>query len=399
VANEIQNIRLAALIIADEAVVTPLVLGRSLTELQIARVVSTGARHVVCLVRQVSSQILAVADNLRANGLTIDIVRSVADAADAIHPDEAVFLVASQVLVSGKTLGELVSSGPPSLLCVDNDAATSQFEIIDAATRWTGYALLDGATLRSVANMVGDWDAASTLLRQLVQENARRIVLNQAQVADAMLNIRNTAEATQAGRKLLDEDGDHRQSLGEYWLARPVSRFLARLAGELGLKSQIIEFSAIGAAIVAALIGLTGWLGVALLILLTAYFARSTAVLLAAALGEIHLRGIVFRSVMTSAAVVIVGACSISFASRTGQWGCLLLGGLLIGTQTLIAQCRPSPRSFSRWQADPLSSIALLFLGVISTIPVAGLFLAAAHTVASYLLLNHRTTNVVFDEE
>jgi hypothetical protein len=146
-----QNIRLAALIIADEAVATPLVLGRSLTELQIARVVSAGARHVVCLVRQVSSQILAVADNLRANGLTIDIVRSVADAADAIHPDEAVFLVASQVLVSGKTLGELLSSGPPSLLCVGNDVATSQFEIIDATTRWTGYALLDGATLRSVA--------------------------------------------------------------------------------------------------------------------------------------------------------------------------------------------------------------------------------------------------------
>jgi hypothetical protein len=394
-----QNIRLAALIIADEAVATPLVLGRSLTELQIARVVSAGARHVVCLVRQVSSQILAVADNLRANGLTIDIVRSVADAADAIHPDEAVFLVASQVLVSGKTLGELLSSGPPSLLCVGNDVATSQFEIIDATTRWTGYALLDGATLRSVANMVGDWDAASTLLRQLVQENARRIVLGPAQVADAMLTIRNSAEATQAGRKLLGEDGDDRQGFGEYWLARPVSRFLARLAGELGLKSRIIEFAAIGAAVVAALVGLTGWLGVALSILLTAYFARSTAVLLGVALGEVHPRDAIFRSVMTGAAGVIVGACSITFASRTGQWGYLLLGGLLIGAQILIAQRRTGPRTFSHWLADPLGSIALLFLGVISTIPVAGLILAAGHAVVSYVLLNRRTTNVVFDEE
>ena len=109
--------RLAALIITDQSDGLPPVLGRSLPELQIARVVSAGARHIVCLVQQVSPQMLAVADNLRANGLTIDVVRSITDAADAIHPDENVYFVASPVLISDARFKSL-SFEPPSLLCV-----------------------------------------------------------------------------------------------------------------------------------------------------------------------------------------------------------------------------------------------------------------------------------------
>lgn len=396
-ATELQNARLAALIIADDAISSPLVLGRSLTELQITRVVSTGARHVVCLVRQVSAQILAAADTLRANGLTIDIVRTIADAADAIHPDETLFLVASQVLVSGKTLDGLLETGVPSLLCVASETGTAQFEIIDATMRWTGYALLEGATLRRVADMVGDWDAASTLLRQLVQENARRVLLDRDQVATTLLTIRDNADALQAGRKLLSDDAEERNGLGNYWLGRPVSRFLARLAGELGLKSKIIEYGAVGTAIVSALLGLTGWLGVGLFLLLATFFARGAAVRLATALGDLGSRPIL-RTVIKTAAVVVVSACAVTLASRTGQWGCLLLGGLLIGTQMLVDQRRSPESRARRWLCDPLSGVAILLSGIVTTAPVIGLFFATAHAVASYLWLQRPSANMVVDQ-
>jgi hypothetical protein len=397
VATELQNPRLAALIIADDAVGTPLVLGRSLTELQIARVVSTGARHVVCLVRQVSTQILAVADNLRANGLTIDIVRTVADAADAIHPDERLFLVASQVLVSGKTLENLLASGAPSLLCVASEAGTAQFEIVDASMRWAGYALLNGATLRRVANMVGDWDVASTLLRQLVQENSHRVLLGHDQIAAALLPIRDNADALQAGRKLLNEDGGEHNGLGNHWLGRPISRFLARLAGELGLKSKSIEIGATGTALVAAFLGLTGWLGIGLFLLLCAFFARGAAVRLATALGEIDARPLL-RAMIKTASVVVVSACAVTLASRTAQWGCLLLGGLLIGGQILVDHRRTLASRARRWLSDPLSGVAILALGIVSTVPVTGLLVASAHAIASYVWLQRPSANVVVDQ-
>ncbi|MDB5701019.1 MAG: hypothetical protein JWL66_1218 [Sphingomonadales bacterium] len=386
--TEFQNVRLAALIIVDDALTTPLVLGRSLTELQIARVVSLGARHVVCLVRQVSPQLLGVADHLRANGLTIDIVRSVADAADAIHPDETVFLVASQVLISTRTLGMLLDSGVSSLLCVANSPASPQFEIIDAAMRWAGYALLDGATLRRVAGMVGDWDAASTLLRHLVQEGAHRVLLDGDQLASAMLVIRSDAEALSAGRKLLNDNIEGGQGLGSYWIGKPISGFLARLAGELGLKSKVIEYAAVGAALVAALVGLAGWLGFGLFILLLAFFARAAATRLASAVGELNPSDRLFRTILRGTAIMIVGACAVTLASRTGQWGCLLLGALLIGSHALIIQRRMLKSGTSRpnrWMSDMLSTVVILLLGIASTLPVTGLFIASVHAVGSYL--------------
>lgn len=386
--TEIPNPRLAALIIVDDALTTPLVLGRSLTELQIARVVSSGARHVVCLVRQVSTQLLGVADHLRANGLTIDIVRTVGDAADAIHPDETVFLVASQVLVSTKTLATLLDSGVSSVLCVESSPATAQFEIIDSTMRWSGYALLDGAALRRVAGMVGDWDVASTLLRHLVQENARRVLLSSDQLADAVLTIRSSADALSAGRKLLSDDIEGGEGLGSTWIGKPVSRFLARLGGELGVKSSVIEYAAAGAAVVATLVGLAGWLGAGLFILLIAFFARASAMRLASALGELNAHEKIYRILTRGAGILIVAACAVTLASRTGQWGCLLLGGLLIGSQLLIAQRRalaPTALRADRWMSDPLGIVTILLCGIVCTVPVIGLFLATAHAVGSYL--------------
>lgn len=388
-AIETQNPKLAALIIADHSLASPLILGRSLTELQIARVVATGARHIVCLVQQLSVPMLAVADNLRANGLTVDIVRSIGEAADAVHPDENVFLVASQVLVSGKILETMLAVKPPSLLCLDNDAKYGQFELIDLAARWTGYAVLNGASLRDVAAMIGDWDAASTILRHLVQAGAKRVVLPQAQADNAMLTARDSAEAFQAGRKLLSSlENISPSGFGERWFATPSSRLAARIAGELGLKSRLIRYSAVGFAVAAAVISLTGWLGSSLLLILIAYLAQSTGTRLAAALADLNPRDHVVRSLIAGSAAIAIGAFAITLASRTGQWGCLILGGLLLGSQFLIANRTAPRKSLAPWLADPLSGIVLLMFGTVFGSPIVGLFLSAGHSVASYLILD-----------
>ena len=61
------------------------------------------------------------------------------------------------------------------MLTVPDDADHAGFERIDAAVRWGGLLLIDGARLRRTAARLGEWDLESTLLRRAVQDGAARI--------------------------------------------------------------------------------------------------------------------------------------------------------------------------------------------------------------------------------
>ena len=79
------------------------------------------------------------------------------------------------------------------MLTVPDDADQPRFERIDAAARWGGMLLIDGARLRRTAAMLGEWDLESTLLRRAVQDGAARI--GAYEEGDAPLRDRETAAA------------------------------------------------------------------------------------------------------------------------------------------------------------------------------------------------------------
>lgn len=149
--------------------------GRTLVEYQAGLALAAGAGHVVILVERVPAALAQAVDRLRRQGARIEIARSVADAIDRMHPDERIMLVADGAIVAQGAVDALVAAHAPALLALPDTQDHAEFERIDAAQRWAGFALLGKPALEATAQMLGEWELGSTLLRRLVQADALRI--------------------------------------------------------------------------------------------------------------------------------------------------------------------------------------------------------------------------------
>lgn len=151
------------------------VAGRTLIEHQAGLLRGAGADHLVLLVERVPASLAQAVDRMRRDGARIEVARTIADAIDRIHPDERILLVADGAVAAQAAVDALADAHAPAVLALPDTQDHEDFERIDAGERWAGFALLDRATLEATANMLGDWDLSSTLLRRLIQNDAGRI--------------------------------------------------------------------------------------------------------------------------------------------------------------------------------------------------------------------------------
>ena len=211
---------LAALLIARETVL-PRLLGIDLVEFQLRRARAAGAGHVVIYAGRVTAALITIVDRLRRDGLSVDIARSASDVAEYIHPDEAVLMIAPDVVISPEQMAMVAASAEPVLLCVRDEPANERFELIDPTARWTGFARIDGGLVRRTVAMVGDWDLGSTLLRRAVQEGARRMTLTPEEAGSDILVMDTAAAAQVAGRRLIAEAPVEDAGWATRWVMAP----------------------------------------------------------------------------------------------------------------------------------------------------------------------------------
>ena len=181
------------------------VAGQSLIEYQVRTVFACGARHIVVMVDSVPAALVAAFDRLRAEGIAIDIARDARDAADRIHPDEDLIVVASGVVASREAIAALAASTGPTLLTWPDEPPFTNHERIDGQDRWSGLALLKGEHLRQTAAMIGDWTLGPTLLRYAVQQHVARTRLERDDVV-ALVRDENEARTVSEGLARVDAD-------------------------------------------------------------------------------------------------------------------------------------------------------------------------------------------------
>lgn len=157
-------------------------LGQTLIEYQVRQAAAAGAGHVVVLVERVPAALVGAVDRLRRDGIAVELARSVADAADRIHPEERLLLIGDGAVARQDVVDKAARANVPSVFVLPDTAETLRFERIDAGARWSGIALIDGTTLRRTVAMLGDWDLQSTLLRRIVQAEAKRIETGSASI-------------------------------------------------------------------------------------------------------------------------------------------------------------------------------------------------------------------------
>jgi hypothetical protein len=316
------------------------VAGATLLEHQVRRAVRVGATHVIILVERLPAPIIGAIDRLRRDGARIDIARSVADAADRIHPDETVMIVADGVIAGTGSFERMAAARAPALMTLADRSGLEDFERIDADNRWIGLALVDGAGLQATAAKLGEWDFALTLLRRILQDGAAMIpaVGPTGEPADAEKPIL----ARHAGDLLLLEQRLIAGSAGlrDGWPARYIFPLLEKPGFTKLARGKIeplwLGFAAIMLAVLAVPVAALGWLGAALALLVISGPLASVARRLA----DVRITRLRFERRLSQVRLLAAGAALIALGVRLGddgQWGWALFAVLIVGVMAALA--------------------------------------------------------------
>lgn len=226
---------LAALILADsdapggggsagQALLS--VAGQTLVEYQARSAKAAGALHIVVMVDALPGELVTAFDRLRDEGLSLDVARDVHEAADRVHPEEDLLVMASGVIADHGVISDLVGRAAPAVLTIPEAPAMSDFERIDGYSRWAGLALLKGAHLRQTATLLGDWSLGPTLLRWAIQHGAERVSL--AEQCD--VEIIADGKQAQSATKNLARTGSTDESSPFERLLAPIASIFAAAA-------------------------------------------------------------------------------------------------------------------------------------------------------------------------
>jgi hypothetical protein len=333
--------------------------GRTLIEHQAGLAIAAGAAHVVVLVERVPAVLAQAVDRLRRQGARIEIARSVADAVDRFHPSERIMLVADGAVAAQGAVDALGQAGGTALLALPDNQDTAEFERIDATERWAGFALLDKASLEATAQMLGDWDLTSTLLRRLVQGDAVRIdALNpsgERPLAPPVLAIGPAAIGPIEGGLMRRADPGEGNWV-ELYLHRLVA---APLIGPLigrQVDQRIVAYAAVGIAWLGALLaGFKLFWGAALLLPLAAAIASAAQRMARIWGGSAEANRLVTLARHAAAFAVLVLLARLLVDE--GGWGWWLVAALLpaalagaAALEVIVAAIRPTPTP--RWSAS-----------------------------------------------
>ncbi len=378
------GVPLAALIIAQDdddaklgsAALLP-ILGQSVVEFQARQAHGVGATHIVICAAQLSAGLVEALDRLRAEGITASFARNARDAADSIHPDETVLLLAQGAIVTRSRLAAMAAAPHPLIAVRPHAPDNAHLELIDGDHVWAGVARIDGALTRQTAAILGEWSLASTLLRMAIQGGAGRVSIAD-QSADEVRIVRNAGEAAIASRYLLRQIDPDRTDAIATFAVDPIARHTAEAVGRVAAPFAILALVPMLLLVTALGLALVGWIKAALLTLLVAAIPAEVIRRLGAATlrsSPVHSMSSRFRPWIGR--LLLVAAGYQAFLAGLG-WGSILLS-------LWVAWQLSTSRSSGRFHATEDSASLFVLLGFALGYPVAGLALALLSTLLTAL--------------
>ena len=184
---------------------------QTLLEYQARQAIAVGARQLFIMVEAVTAPLSRLVDRLEGEGVRAHLVRDMPGLVRQLPREDDVLLFADGMIVDQKYLTEIAGSSGNTLLVVQDDSATAHLERVDGVHRWAGVARVESHTLFNTLDLIGDWDLVLTLLRAVVQSDARRIIASHSDVMEgkiALVDRQDTADLV--GRSItipLDVDG------------------------------------------------------------------------------------------------------------------------------------------------------------------------------------------------
>jgi hypothetical protein len=382
----------AGLILTDDDASVPLgqrqalfsVVGQTLIEYQVRIARACGVGHIVVLVDEVPAGLVAAFDRLRAEGIDIDVARTATDAADRIHPEETLLVIASGVVASRGVVSQLLAESAPTLLTHADAPETGHCERIDAQDRWSGLALLNGTLLRDTCAMLGDWTLGPTLLRCGLQSGAAR---RRHDGVGVLCLIRNEATAADVSHALAVTTLPSDRSGFAQFVAAPICARLTPVLLARAVPLDLIAVLPIVLLATAMLLSAIGWVATGFFMFLLAGFPAISAGLIA----TISARTIPVLGAYSKAKAPVVFVLLLITAwhlmSGGGDWGVVILA--LWGSVGLLSL--PEDPLGPAWKADAeWLALEMLIAGVCDQL-LAGLVAVVCHVVLSQLSLRHHS--------
>ncbi len=330
------------------------VAGHLLVEHQARQAGKAGATTIVVLVERVPPILLTAIDRLRRQGLRIEVARSIADAADRVHPEEHLLVIGDGIIADQDVLDRIAAAAPPTIVTLPDDRDHVRFERIDASARWGGLMLIDGAQLRGTAAMLGDWDPQSTLLRRVVQFQAARLP---ADMDAGGLFLIDRAEALETVRDRLLHATRRRTSAS--WPGRSVYPLFEDMIvpGLLQRSAEPAWFQAgaLSVTVLAALGFLLEWPGFGLALVVLGGMLDAVGRRLARMRLESRRTRRLFRWGLRGMQCLALAGCAWWLFLDGAGWGVLLAGGAIMLTMVslLVERRQRSDRApLPGWVAD-----------------------------------------------
>jgi hypothetical protein len=238
--------------------------GRTVIERQARLAASAGCNPVIILVERMPAALSAAIGRLRRERVPVEIVRSAAEAAEQVEPDDRILLIGDGAIVPAGQHGRVAAGEELNVLTVPDGAYGEPYERIDADARWAGLAAIDGALLHETAEMLGDWDMQSTLLRRTLQAGARHLA---AEGAVAILD--SDADLSALERRIVAQADGGERSWAD-WALGPLERAFTRLLMPSALSPPLIGLAAATLSGLGAVSLYLGWYWIGLIKLLAA---------------------------------------------------------------------------------------------------------------------------------
>jgi hypothetical protein len=303
--------------------------GRTVLERQARLALAAGADLIVVAVERVPAPLLEAIDRLRAHGVKVVVARTAAEAAEAVHTGDRLLVVADGLVATETHIERLLGLGAGTILTVPDMRVDDRYERIDAHSRWAGLALYDGEMLKRTADMLGEWDLQSTLLRRAIQSGARQLSLR-GEPADDLLTVAERAEdLTDLQQRIFEGAGAHRGD----WVSRHLLGKVEQAATRRLMPTETSPATlGLAASLLTALGGLAlawDWRALGMIFLLLATPLDGTGERLAALRMQDSGRDSWWANLLPALAAAALVALGISLSDSRG-WGCIALAAAAI---------------------------------------------------------------------
>jgi hypothetical protein len=356
--------------------------GVCLVEYQARLLVAAGAAHLIVSVGRLTPELLGALGRIGKRGVTIDAVRTAAEASEKLHPLSHVVMLADGLITTQEVVDRFAVEPRDALLVLPEEEAAPDYERIGGRVAWAGVARIDAALIAEVAALPRDYDLQSTTLRLAAQALASHIPLAPAMLHDGHGIEHGSAALAKRGRAILASIAADRRNWFNGWIVAPVARLAAPWLMDRAVPSAVPAGigGALGLAGVVAVV--LGTPASGLVAVLAGCIGLGLGRVLAALRDEQRLAHAQARAIdiLPALAAVMLGLAlgSIEPGGATGP----LLALALLFTGGLAERAIVPPLR-RRWWASPPACLTVLTAVTLLGSPVAGLAAATLYAAAT----------------